>query len=129
MQRIRDVTDRPIIYRAKSLDIPRWNAGMPPNVTVTQGTRPIADVLQDTWAVVTHHSNVAVDGLVMGVPAFTSEGVAATLALSDVAKIERPYFPDDLREQWANDVAYCQWSLREMRSGIVWRHLQEEGLL
>lgn len=131
MRRIRAVTDRPIIYRAKSAEIPAFE-GLPTGVVLTNGLSPIAEALPRVWAVVTHHSNVAVNGLVEGVPAFVVEGVADPLALlmSSVSCIEYPLRPlPGKREQWVRDIAYCQWSLAEMKSGRVWRHLREEGLL
>jgi hypothetical protein len=38
-----------------------------------------------------------------------------------LVKIESPEMPD--RDQWLSDLAYCQWTPAEMRSGVVWKHL------
>lgn len=118
-------TDRPIVYRPK----PSWSGAKP-----IEGTRfspraePLEELLANSFAVVTHHSNVAVDGLVAGVPAFALQGVAAPMGSSYFLTIGEPFYPHN-REQWLNDVAYCQWSLDEMRDGTVWRHLKDEGLI
>lgn len=118
-------TDRQIMYRPK----PSWSGATRIKGAIFSGpSRSLEVELADAWAVVTHHSNVASDGLVAGVPAFVWHGVAAPLGLHDLAKIEWPYYPEE-REQWLNDLSYCQWSTDEMRSGQCWRHLKSEGLL
>ena len=122
---LRRHTDRPIVYRPK----PTWENARPlPGAEYSGPRDPLAGLFADAWAVVTHHSNVAVDGLVSGVPAFCWEGVAAPMGLQDLSRIETPHYPDD-REQWAADVAYCQWSVAEIASGAMWRHLMNEGLV
>lgn len=118
-------TDRPIVYRPK----PSWRDAMP-----IEGARfePHLDGLEgllgDCHAVVTHHSNVGVDALAAGVPVFSVEGVATRLGLADLALIDKPR-RDDGREQFMADLAWCQWTPREMASGTCWRHLKDEGLV
>ena len=76
----------------------------------------LADALADAWCVVTHSSNVAVDALIEGVPVITlGESIAAPLAWN-YPDIERPYYPE--RENWLHGVAWQQWTLSEMRSGL-----------
>lgn len=76
----------------------------------------------------THHSNVAVDGLVAGVPCFVWGGVASTMGLQELAAIEAPWLPEG-REQWVNDITYCQWSIAEMSAGVPWRYMRSRGLV
>lgn len=127
---LRRRTDRPIIYRPKPSH---------PNPQPIKGTRfsasdpkkkaePLERVLAECYAVVTHHSNTAVDGLLAGVPAFVWGGVAAPLGLADLALLETPARPEGRRE-WAADVAYCQFNINEMTQGLAWRHLRDEGLV
>lgn len=119
------VTARPVVYRPK----PSWKQAQPfYGYRYSPPDEPLADVLRDAHAVVTHHSNVAVDGLVAGVPAFVWDGVAVPMGSQDLSMIEQPARPDD-RAQWINDVAYTQWSMAEMADGSVWRHLKHEGLV
>lgn len=123
VQIIKDYTNRPIIYRPK----PSWSGAKPiPGTIFSSRKDPLP--LKGCHAVVTHHSNVAVDGLVYGVPVFTHYGVASSLGSGGVWRIEKPYYSED-REQWLNDVAYCQWSETELKDGTCWRHLKEEGLV
>lgn len=123
---LKEVTDRPIVYRAK----PNWKAARPIAGAFFSplGEESLERALSDCHAVVTHHSNVSVDGLVAGVPAFVVEGVASPLARHDLTKIERPSYPDG-REKWIADVAWCQFKVSEMMQGIAWRHLKDEGLI
>lgn len=125
VEELRRHTDRTIIYRPK----PSWGGatGIPGTVFSPREQR-LEEVLRDCWAVVTHHSNVACDALLEGIPVFCEQGVAKPMGHADLAKIETPLYPD-WRSQWAWDVAYCQWTPSEMRSGEVWRHLKNEGLV
>lgn len=118
-------TDRPIVYRPK----PSWPDAKPlPDSTFEHGQMCLDRLLQDCHAVVTHHSNVGVDGLLAGVPVFCVEGAALPLACEDISKIEQPRKDGD-RRQWAQDLAYTQFKPDEMHAGVAWRHLKDEGLL
>lgn len=88
-------------------------------------TRPIAEALASAKAVVTHHSNIAVEALAAGVPVHcvTGAGAACSVPLDRLG--ERP----EGRESFLADVAYLQWSLDEMRSGAYWAHIKERGVI
>lgn len=119
-------TDRPILYRPK----PSWKTAKPIPGTLYSdpAKRVVEDELQNCWAVVTHHSNVAVDALVAGVPTFCWGGVAADLSSQKLHQIERPIYAEG-RDGWMADIAYTQWSVAEMERGDCWRHLRTEGLV
>ena len=125
---LKKYTKRPIFYRPK----PNWHFSTTIEGAQTQRGHPQGDdvphVLRNAYAVVTHHSNVAVDALLEGVPVFSLEGIASILGRRKLSEIESPIRPDG-REQWAYDAAYTQWSVPEMASGQAWRHLKEEGLV
>lgn len=127
------VTDRKIIYRPKPswmqsqpLAGTRFSWGGPPRPGYR--TERLHEVLKDCHAIVTHHSNVAVEGIVAGIPAWCWKGVAVPMASQDPRSIDDPYRPEG-REQWVNDITYCQWSVEEMSAGLPWRHLKNEGLI
>lgn len=126
IDQIRAVTERPILYRPK----PSWKKARPISGTMYSDPKEkvVEDELANCWAVVTHHSNVAIDGLVAGIPAFCWGGVAAEFSSQRLASIERPLYPDG-RDAWMADIAYTQWSVAEMASGACWRHLRTEGLV
>jgi hypothetical protein len=118
-------TDRPIVYRPK----PSWQDASPlAGTTYSPSAEPLGNALADCHAVVTHHSNVAVDALVVGVPVFCWAGVAAPMGDQRLAAIEIPVCPEG-REAWAADVSFTQWSIAEMGEGLPWRHLKAEGLI
>ncbi len=121
---LRRHTDRPIIYRPK----PSWLGAQPIPTTTMERTALPDQALRNCHAVVTHHSNVAVDALAAGVPAFCVEGVAVPMSERRLRRIERPVFPEG-REQWLANIAWSQWSVAEMASGAMWRHLKAEGLI
>lgn len=127
------ITDRPIIYRPK----PSWLQSKPiPGTIFSWGGQPrpgfrrqhLAEVLMNCHAVVTHHSNVAVEAICAGVPAFCWKGVAMPMSSQDIDAIEKPVRPDG-REGWAASIAYQQWDIREISEGLPWRHLKNEGLI
>lgn len=116
-------TDRVIVYRPK----PTWARARPiPGTRFSPPKEPLAAVLTDCWAVVTHHSNVGVDALIEGVPIYTEDGAAKPFSMDSVASIERPVMPAG-RAAFMAGLAYCQWSLAEMSRGECWDHIRKEA--
>jgi hypothetical protein len=121
---VRKYTDRPIAFRPK----PSW-----PDAEPIPGTRyavgSLEAELQRAWATVSWGSNVALDGLLAGVPCFVlSNHPASLMGFNDLHKIETPLYPED-RLGFFSDLCYCQWSLREMSNGTLWRYYRKMGLL
>lgn len=122
---LRRHTDRPVIYRPK----PNWINPPPlPGAIMAPKDQSLEDAIAGCHAVVTHHSNAAVEAITMGVPAFVVEGVALPMARTDLKLIETPAYPDG-RGQWLSDLAWTQWSVAEMATGQAWAHLKAEGLV
>lgn len=121
---IRKHTDRPIVYRPK----PSWKGARPIEGCGYSIREDVEAALKGAHCVVSHHSNVNVDALLEGVPSFTWKGVAEPMSLQDLARIEKPWRPDD-REQWAADICWTQFSIAEIAAGVAWRHLRTEGIL
>ena len=86
-------------------------------------TVPLAEDLKRAWAVVTFNSNSGVEATVSGVPVFVADkgSMAWEVANKRLSEIESPKIFE--RRQWANDLAYAQWTPAEMREGLTWRHL------
>ncbi len=111
-----------VVYRPKPTD---------PNAKPLQGVRydrrPLSEALASAHALVTHHSNTAIDALLAGVPVHCVTGAAAAFSvpLSQIANPPRLVG----REQFLYDVAWLQWTEDEMRSGACWSHLKERGLV
>lgn len=118
-------TDRPIWYRPK----PSWPRARPiAGTTFNKAGLDVRPHLKNCWAVVTHHSNAAVDAIAEGIPTYCEEGVASVMSMPSLSAIENPPEPDD-REGFLADVAYTQWSVAEMATGKAWRYLVNEGLV
>lgn len=104
------VTDRPIRVR--------WKNG-------PEGQASLAQDLRGCWAVVVFTSNVAVDAIMAGVPAFcTGPCVGLARGNADLSKIETPSRPGG-RTEFAAILAANQWTLEEYQRGAAWAHLQE----
>lgn len=121
---IRAATSRPVVYRPK----PSWLDATPiAGTTFSPAHEPIANALAQAWMLVTLHSNAAIDALISGVPVFAKEGVATRMS-TPLSEIETPRYPEG-REQLMCDIAYMQWNVGEIRSGLCWAHLKRAGVL
>lgn len=89
--------------------------------------RPLDEALKSAHALVTHHSNTAIDALLAGVPVHCVTGAAAAFSVPLDQIVRAPRLPG--REQFLYDVAWLQWTEAEMRSGELWKHLKERGLV
>lgn len=127
LERIRDICERPVMYRPK----PSWKTARPiPGTIHSPRDRDIP--WPQISAVVTHHSNVAVEALLEGIPTVCAGGVARQFSWSieDLAGGNPAPLPSiEERLAWCEDIAYTQWSVAEMASGACWRHLLDEELI
>lgn len=124
---VRKHTDRPILYTAKKI---HENPMEMSNVRYVSGL--MKDILQESiWCTVTYQSHVAVDGLIEGIPTFVlGDHPAKLLSHNDLTKIEEPlYLSDPARLNFCSQLAWHQYSLREMRSGMLWKNLFKHGWL
>jgi hypothetical protein len=112
----------PIVFRPKATD--RFRKPIPGTI-YDEG--PLERTLSSAWALVTHHSNCALDALLAGVPTYCETGAGAAFSF-DLDRMLDPPLPEG-REQFLADVAWLNWSLDEMRSGEAWSHLKDRGLL
>lgn len=124
IDRLRDLTKRPIVYRPK----PTWIGARPIPGSIWMKDGEISDVLREAYCVVTHHSNVAVDAVLAGVPCICPHGVASVMSAHRLEDIENLIRPPG-REQWAYDIAHTQYSMAEMMAGDAWSYLVREGLV
>jgi len=121
---IKRFTELPVVYR------PKRGPEEPPKIPGTSfsdGARNIQEELENAYALVTFSSNAAADAIVAGVPAFVlGPGIAKPVSGTDLSTLPDPYFPpEDMRRQWCYDVAYCRWTLREMKSGEAWKDVKK----
>jgi len=113
---IKKYTDRPIVVREKQSRHTRVNVD----------TMEMA-LSNDVHAMVTYNSIAAVESLIFGKPVFTmGPNAAKPLANTSLSKIEKPYMPSILEvKQLCNNLAYNQFTPKEMQDGTAWRILQE----
>lgn len=127
IRQLNAITKRSVWYRPK----PNWHDASPiQGSSFVRGTDGDATetVLRNCHAVVTHHSNVAIDAVLAGVPVFSWDGAGKLMSCQNLDMIESPRLYAG-REQFAYDLAYTQWNVAEMQAGLAWRYLREEGLV
>lgn len=125
IRRIRKIIKRSIIYRPK----PSWHEAIPiEGTTFSHGKRRLTEDLKEAFALVTFGSNAAFDAIVEGIPVVVlGDSIARPIANTKLEELKEPFFPNDQqRWQWCCDLAYCQWTLDELRSGEAWHYLQNE---
>lgn len=121
VDRIAAHTGQRIVYR------PRPSHNAPPAVTgatLSQGdfTADLARAL----VVVSHGGNIGFDAALAGVPHFAiADSVARPISETIWQNVARPHAPGEAeRQQWFNDIAYCQWTLTEFVDGPAWRYVR-----
>lgn len=111
-------TDRHIRVRHK----PRAKGTSGPNVALV----PFAEDIKNAWAVVTSVSMCAVEAIALGIPVFCDElSFAKPVAETELSKIEQPKYATRIR--WFNHLAYCQFTQKEIKSGLAYRILNDKA--
>lgn len=122
MFRIRKQSERQIVYRPKPSDNSKPIAGY----AFSSGSTSIVEALRGCHCLVTHGSSAALDAIFAGVPALVlGPCIARPVAETEIENIERPRWPNEGElMRWAHDMAYTQWTARELRSGEAWQDLR-----
>jgi hypothetical protein len=108
---LRTNTIRPIHYRPK-----------PKKYEIAPS---IEEALSLCSSVVTYCSNVAVDGVIAGCSVYAERGIGKLVSvdsLTDIISAEPKTYEE--RVSFLSDVAYCQWTPDEMRSGAMWDYMK-----
>jgi hypothetical protein len=105
----------PVKYRAHPLAIEYGQKDTVPGCETIRGT--LADALAGAAVVVTFNSNAGVDALLAGKPtvALDAGSMVYPIAANELVIPDAPS-----RDQWANDLAWCQFNQDEIRSGFAW---------
>ena len=94
----------------------------------TEGMLSGAEALQadfnKAWAVVGFNSNALTESIMEGIPTFSMcpSSMAWECSNKDLSLIETPNMFE--RQQWLNNLAYCQWREDECIAGLPWEHLK-----
>ena len=113
-------SDRKIIYRGHPLEL--RGPTLPEGVRLSTG-RTIEQDFALAATVVSYSSNSCVESVIEGIPSFviSKKSVAWDVTSHDLSEINNPKIFD--REQWLNNLAYTQWSLKEIEEGLPFKHL------
>lgn len=83
----------------------------------------LEESLRKAKAVWTFNSNSAVDALINGVPAVTADPGSMVYSQTATSIDEALIYPD--RTRLLNQLAWCQWTLEELRDGTAWDHVKQ----
>jgi hypothetical protein len=123
VNKIRQHTKREIIYR------PRPSHNKAQYVEGAHTSQLILDVeFKRAHIVVSHGGNLGWDAIIAGLPHFMlSESIAAPMSEINWPQLETPLRPNlAARQQWAQNVAYCQWTYDELADGSAWYVIREQ---
>lgn len=126
---IRCQTEMPIILRTpqlkRSYDLKSIIRGVR-GVTTQEGTKEnLIPTLDNAYCTVTYTSGMGVDSVINGTPtiAYNSGNFAYGISTRFIDGINSIAYPD--RDQWINNLSYCQWNISEIKEGLPWNHLKE----
>jgi hypothetical protein len=132
---IRQYCNKPIVVRPHPRNTFEFNEKKYPHVRVDLPRRDYSTyddtnfkkILGSTWAVVNHSSNPAMEAVFNGIPVFVSESsLCHDVGNTNVADILYPSMPD--RQNWANQLAYTEWTTDEIGQGLPWARIRERLL-
>jgi hypothetical protein len=102
---------------AEQIDMPVYYRPHPVAPSKIHGLRThtgtLEDALNRAHKVITFNSNVGVDAVLNG---------CTVIAHDEGSMVFNP--PTD-RMAWLNEIAYCQWSMQELRDGTAWFYLSQ----
>lgn len=124
VKRIAGVTRLPIYYRPK----PSWDDAVPIDGTKFSRGGTIESALRDCHAVVTHGSNAVFEAIISGVPCVVlGDAVAKHISSTQIEDVAEPKLANEAeRLSLMHALAWCQWTIAEMRSGEAWAHIKSE---
>lgn len=120
IQQLKPHTDRPVEVRLKPLRSER--------VSTKTMDAALAD---NVHCLITYNSIAAVEALMAGKPAIVlGQNAASVVAETDLTKVERPNIPNrDEMDAYMAHLAYCQFTVHELRSGFAWSTVNESSEL
>ena len=129
---IRKYTNRPILVRPHprnpvGLDIKKWKnvSYKPPQRDYnTIDDTDFKETLKHTWAVINYSSNPAIIAVFNGIPVFVSDqSLCYDVGNINISEINNPIMPN--RNEWANKLAYTEWTTNEIKQGLPWRRIKK----
>jgi hypothetical protein len=117
---IKKYSNRPIVLRAH----PRcpFNFDYKKHSVLKSFSKDFYSELSNAWSVITWNSNPGIESVIRGIPTLVDKSsLAWPVSIQHISKIENPELVD--REQWLNDLAWTEWTAKEMEQGIPQEHL------
>lgn len=128
IEQIKQYTSRPVWFRPKASDILKAgkHSAAPIDETEWKDIGPFEELCIGAHAIVTHGSNAALIGMLMGIPSIiVGNGVMRPISSTELSDIEQPYLAtEEQKRQLLANLAWSQWTLREWQSGNAWHHLK-----
>ena len=136
LNEIKKYTDRPIRVRMHPSRIDRQQAILKDfdiqlsdnlqGAGLLSGGAGLQADFDNAWCVVGFNSNGLTESIMEGIPTFSmcSSSMAWDCSNKDLANIESPKMFE--RQQWLNNLAYCQWREDECLAGLPWKHLRKK---
>jgi hypothetical protein len=122
VRELRQHTDRPIHYRPK----PSWRQATPIDGTEFVPSGSFEFRAKGAHAIITHGSNAALIGMLMGVPSvILGNGVMRLISSTELSAIETPRLAsEDERLQLLANLAWSQYTLAEFANGTAWHNIK-----
>ena len=97
--------------------------------TYFEGGAGLQHDLNGAKFVVSYNSNVLTQAVLQGIPSicYDIRSMAAPVCLRPDQMHNLRLVNNLNRQQWLNDLAYTQWTSREIRLGIAWEHYKKVG--
>lgn len=95
------------------------------NLTLKMSHQNIQDDLFGAWCCVALTTNAAVDAIIGGIPVITTNpsNMVYDIAEHRPENIDNPLMR--WRLNWAFNLAYAQWSVKEISQGLAWNHIRK----
>ena len=133
IEKVKDVTDRPIVIRPHPRDsITDWmfvHHNHPdvffdrPVKTGDYDSVNFGDILQRTHLLINHCTSPAIEAVIKGVPVAVGEPSMCWDVKTDLDDIEKPNKPD--REIWFDKLLHTEYFTYELEVGWPWKRLRE----
>jgi len=133
---IQKFTDRPIRVRMHPLRqdrqleiIKKFDIDISNNIGgagLLYGGSELQKDFDNAYCVVGFNSNALTESVMEGIPTFSlcESSMAWECSNKDLSTIESPVLYD--RQQWLNNLGYCQWREDECLAGLPWEHLRRK---
>ncbi len=132
VEEIRKFTSRPILIRPHPRNQINFNVEkykdvfmrLPKRDWNTYDDTDFKATLEQTWAVVNHSSNPAIESVLAGIPVFVSQSsLCYEVGNEYIADINTPAMPN--RKQWAERLSYTEWWREEIEQGLPWERIKK----